>query len=110
MEYDLSPFHRRLEAGQDPDAAWAEAQPEIEEKARRLGGWASRPGREAVVTTTCTPPDGLHSWVRPALPVLTAALPRSPACMQARRGTWLRDTFYTGPDASGRWCHLAEIK
>lgn len=46
VEYDLSPFHRRLEAGQDPDAAWAEAQPEIEEKARAGRGgpaWQGRP-------------------------------------------------------------------
>ncbi len=54
---------------------------------------------------------GPHAFVGPPrAPALTAALPRSPARMQARRGTWLRDTFYTGPDASGRWCHLAEIK
>ena len=44
----------------DPDAAWAEAKPEIDKA--------------------------------------------------VRYGTWLRDTFYTGPDPSGRWCHLAEIK
>jgi hypothetical protein len=44
----------------DPDAAWAEAKPEIERG--------------------------------------------------VRYGTWLRDTFYMGPDPSGRWCHLAEIK
>lgn len=25
-------------------------------------------------------------------------------------GTWLRDTFFTGPDDSGRYCHLNEIK
>lgn len=44
----------------DADAAWAEAQPEIERS--------------------------------------------------ARRGTWLKDTFFTGPDESGRWCHIAEIR
>lgn len=27
-----------------------------------------------------------------------------------RYGTWLRDTFFSGPDDSGRWCHIAEIK
>lgn len=27
-----------------------------------------------------------------------------------RHGTWLRDTFFSGPDDSGRWCHIAEIK
>lgn len=27
----------------------------------------------------------------------------------ARLGTWLRDTFFTGPDDSGRYCHLKEI-
>eukprot|EP00887_Chlorella_sp_A99_P002543 scaffold6.g2543.t1 len=25
-------------------------------------------------------------------------------------GTWLRDTYYSGPDDSGRMCHLAEIR
>lgn len=29
---------------------------------------------------------------------------------KARYGTWLRDTFFTGPDDSGRWCHMKEIK
>lgn len=60
MEYDTRPFISRVEAGMDPDAAWAEAQPEIERS--------------------------------------------------ARHGTWLKDTFFTGPDDSGRWCHIAEIK
>ena len=59
-EYDTTPFLKRVEAGMDPDAAWAEAKPEIERG--------------------------------------------------VRYGTWLRDTFYMGPDPSGRWCHLAEIK
>lgn len=27
-----------------------------------------------------------------------------------RYGTWLRDTYFSGPDDSGRWCHIAEIK
>ncbi|KAL4854759.1 Phosphatidylinositol 4-phosphate 5-kinase 8 [Chlorella vulgaris] len=60
VEYDTKPFISRVEAGMDPDAAWAEAQPEVERS--------------------------------------------------ARRGTWLKDTFFTGPDDSGRWCHIAEIK
>ena len=59
-EYDNTPFLKRVEAGMDPDAAWAEARPEVERS--------------------------------------------------VRYGTWLRDTFFTGPDASGRWCHIAEIK
>jgi hypothetical protein len=29
---------------------------------------------------------------------------------KARYGTWLRDTFFTGPDDSGRWCHIKEIR
>ena len=29
---------------------------------------------------------------------------------KAKYGTWLRDTFFTGPDDSGRWCHMSEIK
>ena len=29
---------------------------------------------------------------------------------KAKYGTWLRDTFFTGPDESGRWCHIKEIK
>jgi hypothetical protein len=29
---------------------------------------------------------------------------------KARYGTWLRDAFFTGPDDSGRWCHIKEIK
>lgn len=28
---------------------------------------------------------------------------------KAKYGTWLRDTFYSGPDDSGRWCHIKEI-
>lgn len=27
-----------------------------------------------------------------------------------KQGTWLRNAFYTGPDPSGTWCHLLEIK
>ncbi|EFN51473.1 hypothetical protein CHLNCDRAFT_140223 [Chlorella variabilis] len=60
IEYDTKSFLSRVEAGMDADAAWAEAQPEIERS--------------------------------------------------ARRGTWLKDTFFTGPDESGRWCHIAEIR
>lgn len=29
---------------------------------------------------------------------------------KAKYGTWLRDTFFTGPDDSGRYCHMKEIK
>ena len=29
---------------------------------------------------------------------------------KAKYGTWLRDAFFTGPDESGRWCHIKEIK
>jgi len=29
---------------------------------------------------------------------------------KAKYGTWLRDAFFTGPDESGRWCHIDEIK
>jgi hypothetical protein len=29
---------------------------------------------------------------------------------KAKYGTWLRDTFFTGPDDSGRYCHMNEIK
>lgn len=25
-------------------------------------------------------------------------------------GTWLKDIFHVGPDSSGRWCHINEIK
>lgn len=28
---------------------------------------------------------------------------------KAKYGTWLRDAFFTGPDESGRWCHIKEI-
>jgi hypothetical protein len=59
-EYDVTPFLRRLDAGLEPAAAWAEARPEVERS--------------------------------------------------ARLGTWLRDTFFAGPDDSGRWCHLAEVR
>jgi hypothetical protein len=59
-EYDMAPFLKRVEGGEEPDVAWAAAQPEIEKK--------------------------------------------------ARYGTWLRDTFFTGPDDSGRHCHMREIK
>ena len=56
----MTPFHRRVEGGMDPEQAWEEARAEVDKK---------------VVY-----------------------------------GTWLRDTFFTGPDKSGRWCHMAEIK
>ena len=59
-EFDLTPFHKRVEAGADPAAAWAEVREAVEGK--------------------------------------------------ARYGTWLRDTFFTGPDDSGRWCHIKEIR
>ena len=59
-EYDLGPFLKKVEAGEDPDQAWVETQPDIEKK--------------------------------------------------AKYGTWLRDTFFTGPDDSGRYCHMKEIK
>ena len=29
---------------------------------------------------------------------------------KAKLGTWLRDAFFTGPDESGRWCHIKEIQ
>jgi hypothetical protein len=60
VEYDVKPFLKRVEQGMDPDAAWKEAQPEIQ-----------------------------ASMVR---------------------GTWLRDAHITGPDSSGKWCHLREIQ
>lgn len=59
-EYDMTPFLKKVEGGENPDQAWAELQPDIERK--------------------------------------------------AKYGTWLRDTFFTGPDDSGRYCHMKEIK
>lgn len=60
VEYDVSPFLKRVDKGVDPDTAWQEVQPEIERR--------------------------------------------------AKRGTWVRDAHLTGPDESGRWCHLYEIR
>ena len=59
-EFDMSPYIKKVEAGEDPDAAWAATRGDIERK--------------------------------------------------AKYGTWLRDTFFTGPDDSGRYCHIHEIK
>lgn len=59
-EYDMSPYIKKVNEGEDADTAWAETKDEIENK--------------------------------------------------AKYGTWLRDAFFTGPDDSGRWCHINEIK
>lgn len=56
----MKPFLKRVGQGVEPDAAWKEAQPEIEKS--------------------------------------------------AKYGTWVRDAFLTGPDDTGRWCHIYEIK
>ena len=38
VEYDVNPFLKRVERGMDPDAAWQEAQPEIDSRAT-YGTW-----------------------------------------------------------------------
>lgn len=58
-EYDISPFLKRVEQGENPTEAWKATHEEIKKK--------------------------------------------------AKYGTWLRDAFFTGPDESGRWCHMKEI-
>ena len=57
---DMSPFHGKVEAGMDPEAAWEESKELVEKK--------------------------------------------------TRYGTWQRDFFILGPDNTGRFCHINEIK
>lgn len=60
VEYDMKPYLKRVQKGMDPEAAWREAEPEVERK--------------------------------------------------AVRGTWVKNVFLTGPDETGRWCHIHEIR
>lgn len=59
-EYDINPFLKRVDQGENPEEAWKATKDDIQRK--------------------------------------------------AKYGTWLRDAFFTGPDDSGRWCHIKEIQ
>ena len=37
-EFDMGPFHKRVEAGMDPEQAWEEAKPEVRSGGGREGG------------------------------------------------------------------------
>ena len=57
---DMSPFHKNLEAGIDPETAWEQSKETVGKK--------------------------------------------------TQYGTWQRDYFIVGPDNTGRFCHMNEIK
>lgn len=90
----------QVEKGMDPDAAWAETKDDIQKKVR-AGHQECRALPMRTCQMTCCGPAAVHGCAH------CAAL----GCpSQVRYGTWLRDTFYTGPDDSGRWCHIKEIQ
>lgn len=59
----------------------------------------------------CRAAGARHRSARARRPATQAWKEAQPEIEKSKRhGTWLRDTFFTGPDSSGRWCHIAEIK